>query len=96
MLRAAYWNAARFGLDGNGLDPVSRRVVPAPARLSALLEHVAPALDELGDRTFVTDAVATVLERGNGARRQIAAFRNNGRVSDVVTELADATLEKCR
>ncbi|MFI6214004.1 glutamate--cysteine ligase [Nocardia brasiliensis] len=96
VLRAAYWNAARFGLDGNGLDPESRRVVPAPARLSALLEHVAPALDELGDRTFVTDAVATVLERGNGARRQIAAFRNNGRVSDVVAELADATLEKCR
>lgn len=95
VLRAAYWNAARFGLDGNSLDPVSRRVVPARTLLSTLLDHVAPALDELGDRTFVADAVAAVLARGNGAHRQLTAFRAHGRVSDVVAELADATLAEC-
>lgn len=94
ILRAAYWNAARSGLDGVGLDPVQGRVLPARARLAQLITYVEPALDELGDRTFVGETISKVLERGNGARRQLTAYRRGG-ITEVVRELASATMEGC-
>ncbi|MFE3546392.1 glutamate--cysteine ligase [Nocardia sp. NPDC059177] len=95
MLRAAYWNAARFGLDGNGLDLVACRVVPHHDLLTQLIRSVEPALAESEDLEFVTRAVAALSGRGNGARRQVAALRARGDIGDVVAELAGATLEGC-
>ncbi|MFC9897911.1 glutamate--cysteine ligase [Nocardia sp. NPDC127579] len=94
VLRAAYWKAARTGLDGEALAP-DGRVLTARARLWELLDYISPALDELGDRAFVIETLATVLERGNGAIRQRNAFRSRGEVGDVVAELAAATLDGC-
>ncbi|MGW0246449.1 glutamate--cysteine ligase 2 [Nocardia goodfellowii] len=96
VLRAAYWKAARTGLDGDVVAPVDGRILPARELLMELVEYVSPALDELGDRTFVSDTIAAVLKRGNGAIRQRNAFRLRGNVEDVVAELANATLEGCR
>ncbi|MEV0251603.1 glutamate--cysteine ligase [Nocardia sp. NPDC050712] len=96
VLLAAYWKAARTGLDGDAVDPVDGRILPARDLLMELVDHVAPALEELGDHPFVIDTVAAVLKRGNGASRQLAAFRQRGDVGDVVTELANATLDGCR
>ncbi|WP_409348725.1 glutamate--cysteine ligase 2 [Nocardia fluminea] len=96
ILRAAYWNAARSGLDGNGLDVVAGRVVPHQDLLAALVDDIAPALHRCGDHTFVTDAVEALGTRGNGARRQLAAMHRRREIADVISELADATLEGCR
>src|SRR5690606_21602866 len=93
LLRAAYWNAARFGLDGNGLDLADGRVVPQENLLAQLVAHIEPVLRECGDHTFVTEAIAALLARGNGARRQVRALRERDEVADVVAELARATLE---
>lgn len=95
VLRAAYWNAARFGLDGNALDPIERRVVAAPEMLTRLLTHLHPALDELGATELVTDSLAQVLRDGNGAQRQLTALHTNGQIADVVTLLRDATVQGC-
>ncbi|WP_433665199.1 carboxylate-amine ligase [Nocardia sp. CA-128927] len=95
VLRAAYWNAARSGLDGDGLDPVSRRVTPIRALTAALVEHTSSALEQLDARTFVTETLTSVLHRGNGARRQVAALRAEGDIADVIGELTAATLEGC-
>ena len=47
----------------------------APARevVRALLEHVRPALDELGDQDMVSAGVEAILRRGTSADRQRAA-----------------------
>ncbi|MGV9664536.1 glutamate--cysteine ligase 2 [Nocardia niigatensis] len=95
ILRAAYWKAARTGINGNGIHPVDGSVIPVQARLAELVDHIGPALEELGDRDFVTSAIQAVLARGNGACRQLEAFRLRRDVGDVVTELANATLEGC-
>ncbi|MFF0612886.1 glutamate--cysteine ligase [Nocardia tengchongensis] len=95
LLRAAYWKAARTGINGNAVHPVNGSVVPARALLAELVDHIGPALEELGDRDFVTSGIRAVLSRGNGACRQLAAFRPRRDVGDVVTELANATLEGC-
>ena len=48
-LRAAYWKAARDGLDGQTVD-VTRRLRPVPTRdlLGEFVEHLRPALDGSG------------------------------------------------
>ncbi|MFD3746309.1 glutamate--cysteine ligase [Nocardia sp. NPDC058633] len=96
VLRAAYWNAARSGLDGAGLDLVAGRVVPHQELLAALVDDISSALDRCGDRGFVTEAVSALAERGNGARRQLAAMHRRHEIADVISEIADATLEGCR
>jgi carboxylate-amine ligase len=82
-------------LDGDGVDPYDSNVAPARDLLFRLIEHVAPALDEAGDRQFVDEAFAHLLARGNGAHRQVAALRARGEIDDVVEEVARATLEGC-
>ncbi|MGV9413131.1 carboxylate-amine ligase [Nocardia sp. NPDC003693] len=95
VLRAAYWNAARYGLDGVGLDPRTRHVTSARSLVSGLIEHVSPALEVLGAQAFVHEALHTVLRTGNGARRQRAVFGDNGDISRLTTELEHITLEGC-
>lgn len=95
VLRAAYWTAARSGLDGDTLDPVTGRVLPMRALLGEFVHRLGPELDDLGDRAFVADALADVLDRGNGARRQRAAYARAHDAADVIAELTDATLEGC-
>lgn len=69
-LRAAYWRAARDGLDGHGIDPVTGHLVPAPDLILRLLDHIRPALEHTGDYQQAHQALHTVLARGNGATQQ--------------------------
>jgi glutamate---cysteine ligase / carboxylate-amine ligase len=80
-LRASYWKAAREGLSGDTLR-----------RVSAFVEHLQPALDRLGEYQRVSDDVQRLAREGNGATRQLAAWRTRGEVADVIAEAAAATL----
>jgi gamma-glutamyl:cysteine ligase YbdK (ATP-grasp superfamily) len=46
---AAYWRAARDGIDGHGIDPVSGHLVPATDPILRLLDHLRPALGRTSD-----------------------------------------------
>ncbi|TQC40068.1 YbdK family carboxylate-amine ligase [Rhodococcus sp. WS4] len=94
QLRAACWRAARDGLAGSGLDPGTRRLVPATQLVGQLLIHVRPCLEESGDYEHTRTAVAAVLAAGNGAVRQRRALRTGGLTG--VTEMAARwTTEGC-
>ena len=71
LLRAATWRAARSGLSGELVDPMSGKPVPAADAVGALVEHVRAALTANGDLEWVERQVATVLRRGNGAIEQL-------------------------
>jgi carboxylate-amine ligase len=92
-LRAAYWKAAHDGLSGHTLDLIDGRgAVPAAEQLGALVRRVRPALESLGEHDRVRDELARVIADGNGAMRQLRAWRKRGEVSDVIAEAAAATL----
>lgn len=96
-LAAAYWNSARYGLDGRAFDPFGSGPGTAPAIdvVRALVDRVSPALRTVGDFDFVTDELARIYEQGNGAVRQRAAWERRGEVSDVIESAAAATGEGC-
>jgi carboxylate-amine ligase len=77
-LDIALWQAAQNGLDGPLIDLQTATLVPARQQLEALVRHIRPALEELGDYPAVREGLARVLSEGNGAQRQRQAMRQGG------------------
>lgn len=78
VLRMAEWQAARHGLEGHLLDPLTGRERTGVEAVAELLDHVGEALDGSGDAAFVSASVATLLRDGGGASRQRAAAERSG------------------
>jgi len=93
LLRAAWWRAARYGLAGDLVHPVSWDLVPAAEALRALAEAVGPALEAAGDTDLVDDGLSRLATRGTGARRQRQAFERTGNLRAVVADLVTRTAE---
>ncbi len=91
MLRLMSWQAGRFGIEGDLIDP--RTFKPRAARevVADLIEHVRAALRDNGDEARVEEQVDRIFTRGNGAMRQRAVLEKTGQLSDVVADLATAT-----
>lgn len=92
-LKAAYWKAARDGLDGHGVDLRSNTAAPVQTLLQNLVDWVRPALEVAGDEDLVHRSLTAVVEHGNGAMRQRRAWRRRHDMRDVLAVVADATLE---
>jgi carboxylate-amine ligase len=75
VLRAAYWLAARDGLEGDGLEVLHAQPMPMTQALDLLVEHARPALQELGETDRVDETVRRVIREGNGAAKQRRTFR---------------------
>ncbi len=70
VLRVAAWRAARSGLRGDLLNPLTGRPAPAASVVRTLLAHVSPALERTGDLDRVTARLDVLLDRGTGADAQ--------------------------
>jgi glutamate---cysteine ligase / carboxylate-amine ligase len=95
QVTAALAAAARHGPAGAGADPVTGQLVDAAALRARLLEHVYPALRDLGDAETVTGLLGRLEDRGTGADRQRALFSSGLSAPAVITALARATLSGC-
>jgi carboxylate-amine ligase len=91
MIRLATWQAGRYGVGGDLLDPETLAPRPAAEVVADLIEHVRPTLADTGDEVFVEHQLGEVLRRGNGADRQRAVFTRTGQLADVVADLARVT-----
>jgi carboxylate-amine ligase len=69
-VRLAAWRAGRSGLTGELVHPCTGRPAAAAEVVSALLEHVRPALADAGDKARVADGLEAILRRGTGADLQ--------------------------
>ncbi|MEU0335185.1 glutamate--cysteine ligase [Streptomyces sp. NPDC006193] len=91
VLRLADWQAARYGLEGELLDPVTLRQRPAEKVLRSLLEHTGDALTATGDAERAEQAVADLVRHGNGAREQRRLMERTDSLRSVVTECVRRT-----
>jgi carboxylate-amine ligase len=93
ILRAAYWKAARDGLSRSAIDLAGGcRSAPTRHLLEGFVRRIGPALDRLGEHSHVRDELNRISVAGNGAMRQIRAWRRRGEIADVIDEVAKATL----
>jgi carboxylate-amine ligase len=91
VLRLATWQAGRFGMGSELLDPQTSTPKPADEVVDALLRHCDDALRRSGDRELATQRLADLRRRGNGADRQRTALARTGNLADVIAEIARVT-----
>jgi carboxylate-amine ligase len=92
-LRAAAWRASRFGLDGTLVSPESRELADAGVVLKQMVALLAGPLEQAGDLALVTRGMSALGTRGNGAKRQRAAFAETGDLSGVLADLRARTVQ---
>jgi carboxylate-amine ligase len=88
VLDAAMWQASRYGLSGELLDPSTVTPRPAVAVVRALIDRVQPGLDAHGDGDMVRSLVEKILTGGNGAERQRRALGPPDVIRQVLHETA--------
>lgn len=91
QLRLAAWQAGRFGLGGELLDPQTSRPRPAFDVVMSLLNHIQPVLKEQGELSIVEFLLFQLLARGTGADRQRAAFASAGALCSLVADAVQAS-----
>ncbi|GGX90896.1 glutamate--cysteine ligase 2 [Streptomyces minutiscleroticus] len=91
LLRLASWRAARSGLEGDLLHPLTMEPRPAEEVVHALLDHVGDALTDTGDLDRAQKTAAELLRHGNGARAQRELLERTGSLGAVVTECVRRT-----
>jgi glutamate---cysteine ligase / carboxylate-amine ligase len=91
QLRLASWQAGRFGLGAELIDPQTNQPRPAFEVVMALLEHIQPVLKDQGELSTVELLLFQLLARGTGADRQRAAFADAGSLSGVIADAVKAS-----
>ena len=90
MLDENKWLAARHGLEGEIVDLPSSDRVTTRALAERLLERMRPHCQELGSEDEL-EAVEDLLERGNGAARQVVVYEANHDLREVMGEIVAAS-----
>ena len=90
MLDENKWLAARHGLEGEIVDLPSNERVTTKALTKRLLERLTPHAQELGGADAL-DGIRDLLERGNGATRQVVVYEANEDLNEVMAEIIAAT-----
>lgn len=77
------WRASRYGLDGSMIDFGKECEVNTRALVYELLDFIDDVVDDLGTRHEI-NGITKIMEDGTGADRQLAVYKQSGRLSDVV------------
>lgn len=91
QLRLASWQAGRYGIDGDLVDPYTGAPRAAFDVVISLLDHLQPVLKKQGDFDAVEALLFQVLTRGTGATRQRTAYAAAGSLSQVVSDAVQAS-----
>ncbi len=91
VLRAAMWQAARYGLGGELIDFELNQALPAAQTVKHLLNRIRPALEKAGDWDEVSELVETTLTQGNAAQRQRKVYQQTQSCESVVDFLIEET-----
>jgi glutamate---cysteine ligase / carboxylate-amine ligase len=90
LLMENKFRAVRYGLDGKMIDFGKQQEVPARELILEYMAFVDDVLDELDSRREL-GYVATMLQQGSGADRQLKVFRETGDLKAVVDYMASET-----
>ncbi len=92
VLRAANWRAARHGLAGKLVNPLTAKLADPWSAVAGLVRHVAPALRRADDEGIAASGLARLRQQGGGADRQRSTWQATSDLRAVVTAAAERTL----
>ncbi|WP_024367057.1 glutamate--cysteine ligase, partial [Arthrobacter sp. TB 26] len=92
LLRMAAWQASNCGLRGQLLDFGTFTPAPAADVVQALVDFVAPVLEEQGELDLVRQGISRILAEGTGSQLQRTPFRTGG-LAAVVERAVDVTMQ---
>jgi carboxylate-amine ligase len=90
MLDENKWLAARHGLEGHLVDLPSNERVATSELARRLVDRLREHAQDLGSAGEL-DGIDDLLERGNGATRQIVVYEANHDLREVVGEVVEKT-----
>jgi carboxylate-amine ligase len=90
MLDENKWLAARHGLEGELVDLPTYERVPTRELARRLIDRMRDHCVELGSLDEL-EAVEDLLQRGNGAARQVVVYEANHDLREVMAEIVAAT-----
>jgi carboxylate-amine ligase len=90
MLDENKWLAARHGLEGELVDLPSAELVPTRELARRLLDRTRELAEDLGSADDFA-GVEDLLERGNGAARQVVVYEANHDLHEVMAEIVAST-----
>ncbi|NER85223.1 MAG: YbdK family carboxylate-amine ligase, partial [Leptolyngbya sp. SIO1D8] len=93
LLKAAMWQAARYGTQGELIDFTALSPTTAKDSIHTLLAYIRPALEEHGDWHQVSQQVEGILTEGNSAQRQRQIYQFAGNHQAIVDYLLEQTLQ---
>lgn len=85
------WRASRYGIDGRLIDFGKQSEVDARSLVLELLDFVDDVVDELGSRPAI-QYVHEILKGGAGADRQLAVYKETGKLESVVDYITEQTI----
>lgn len=80
------WRASRYGIEGRLIDFGKEKEVDTRVLIEELLDFVDDVLDDLGSRHAV-EQVPAIMEKGTGADRQLAVYRDTGSLIGVMDHI---------
>jgi carboxylate-amine ligase len=92
ILKANKWQAARYGLDGVFVNPISARRSPIREAVSDLMDLVRPEAVRLGAINYM-DAIYDILDEGTGAHKQKAIYTKTGDFKSMITSICEGFYE---
>ena len=90
MLDENKWLAARHGLSGELVDLPDRSRVPAKELARRLYDRMREHAQDLGSADEL-EGIADILAQGNGAERQRVVYEANHDLTELMSEIVDAT-----
>jgi carboxylate-amine ligase len=86
------WLAARYGLEAPVMDLATgrRNRIPVSQLIRRTVRDIEPHARELGSEREL-EGIATILDRGNSAERQLRIWNANRDIVEIVAAIADAT-----
>jgi carboxylate-amine ligase len=91
MIDENKWLAARHGLEGNLVDLPKKDRVPTADLARRVLDRVREHAQDLGSEDEL-EGITDILERGNGASRQIVVYEANNDLREVMGEIVEKTV----
>ncbi|MEM9908764.1 MAG: carboxylate-amine ligase [Cyanobacteria bacterium P01_D01_bin.44] len=93
LLKAAMWQAARYGTQGELIDFQSVKPVAAIDSIQALIDYVRPVLEGHNDWETVSQQIEKILAEGNSAQRQRRIYQAAGEHQAIVDYLVAQTTQ---